>query len=288
MESKDPRRLIRCQHRRKSNASDPSTPLRFAQEDETGCGRPLNTPSAFSTAILDARHADGGCYDPHAETDAVADPCDATGGAARPNDAPTLLLCGMFASATFMSVTPFLNEMSRDLGISTGVAGRLASASSLAAALSALLLVPFIAGWSWKRVLLLAVAVVGVASVLTGLVAWFPALLAFQFMIGAASATTTTTALIAVGRAYPDADIRVKRQGLLIGSSHWFAVRHACVALDCDVVGLAGGAGRLWTVRVARRCAGGRCVAGLSDSSGSRTRRSASACTAPWRRHGVR
>jgi DHA1 family purine ribonucleoside efflux pump-like MFS transporter len=131
---------------------------------------------------------------------------------------PLLLLCGIFGSATFMSVSAFLNEMSLDLGVSTGLMGQLSTASSLAAVVSALLLAPFISGWPVKRMLAGAVAAVGIFSMLSGVVAWFPALLVNQFLVGAGSATAATTALVITGRAWTEPAKRARRQGLLIGS----------------------------------------------------------------------
>ena len=46
-----------------------------------------------------------------------------------------LMLCGVFGSATFTSIAPFLKEMSRDLGVSIGMTGQLTSVSSFAAAM---------------------------------------------------------------------------------------------------------------------------------------------------------
>jgi predicted MFS family arabinose efflux permease len=131
---------------------------------------------------------------------------------------PMLMACGFFGSATFTSVAPFLTEMSADLGVDEGVMGQLTTVSSLAAALTGVALVAFVGALAPRRLLVASIALVGGFSLLTGLVVWFPALLAFQFAVGAASATTATTAMLAVSRAWSDPATRAKHQGCLIGS----------------------------------------------------------------------
>jgi predicted MFS family arabinose efflux permease len=131
---------------------------------------------------------------------------------------PSLVGCAFFGSATFTSVSPFLNEMSSDLGTAVGLVGQMTTASSLASALSALLLFPIVGTLAPKRLLMLSLAGVGLFSALTGAIAWFPAMLLFQFGVGASSATVATTALIVLGRLYSDPAARAKWQGLLIGS----------------------------------------------------------------------
>jgi predicted MFS family arabinose efflux permease len=134
------------------------------------------------------------------------------------NPLPVVISCAFFGSATFTSVAPFLNEMARDLGVSVALVGQLTSASSLASAIAALVLFPLIEALPPKRLLVLSLVTVGLCSALTGIVAWFPALLLCQFGVGAASATVATTTLIVLGRVYHDPALRARRQGLLIGS----------------------------------------------------------------------
>ncbi|HYI16226.1 MAG TPA: MFS transporter [Thermomicrobiales bacterium] len=131
---------------------------------------------------------------------------------------PALLLCAFFADATFTSVSPFLIEISADLDISEGLTGQLTSVSALAAAVIALPLVPFVDRFAPKQLLVGGVAVVGIASVGTGLAPWFALLLLLQFLVGAASAVTAVSALIALGRIYPDPARRAVRQGLIVGA----------------------------------------------------------------------
>jgi predicted MFS family arabinose efflux permease len=131
---------------------------------------------------------------------------------------PALLLCAFFGAATYTSVSPFLNEISADLAVSEGLTGQLSSVSALAAAIIALAFAPFVDRFVPKRLLVGGVGIVGLASLGTGLSPWFPALLALQFIVGAASAVTAIAALIALGRIYPDPAARVVRQGLIIGT----------------------------------------------------------------------
>jgi predicted MFS family arabinose efflux permease len=130
---------------------------------------------------------------------------------------PALMLCAFFGSATFTSVAPFLNEMAEDFDQPIGVVGQLSSASSLAAACSALFLFTAIERLRPKRVLLVAVSGVGLATVLTGVLHWFPALLAAQFVAGGCATTAMTTTLVMLGRLASDPTERARRQGLLIG-----------------------------------------------------------------------
>ena len=127
------------------------------------------------------------------------------------------MLCAFFGSATFTAVAPFLNEMAADFGRPIGVVGQLSSVSSLAAACSALFLFTAIERLRPKRVLLAAVGGVGVATLLTGLLPWFPALLAAQFVAGGCATTAMTTTLVMLGRLATNPAERARRQGLLIG-----------------------------------------------------------------------
>ncbi|MGH9176658.1 MAG: MFS transporter, partial [Vicinamibacterales bacterium] len=131
---------------------------------------------------------------------------------------PALLLCAFFGAATYTSVTPFLNEMSADLAISAGLTGQLTSVSSLAAAVVSLALAPFVAAWAPKPLLTGTVAIIGVASIGSGLAPSFPALLALQFVVGGASAVGATSTLVALGRVYRDPTARAARQGLVVGA----------------------------------------------------------------------
>lgn len=130
---------------------------------------------------------------------------------------PALMLCAFFGSATFTAVAPFLNEMAADFDQPLSVVGQLSSVSSLAASCSALLLFTMIDRLRPKHVLLGAVGGVGVATVLTGLLTWFPALLAAQFVVGGCATTALTTTLVMLGRLADDPADRARRQGLLIG-----------------------------------------------------------------------
>ncbi len=129
-----------------------------------------------------------------------------------------LLLCAFFGAATYTSVSPFLNEMSEDLNVSEGLTGQLTSVSALAAAIIALTLAPFVDRFMPKRLMVGSVAVVGLASIGTGLSPWFPALLVLQFVVGAASAVAAVAALIALGRICPNPASRMVRQGLIVGT----------------------------------------------------------------------
>lgn len=128
-----------------------------------------------------------------------------------------LMLCAFFGSATFTSVAPFLNEMAADFNRSIGVVGQLSSVSSLAAGFSALFLFSTIDRLRPKLVLLIAVGGVGVATLATGLLHWFPALLAAQFVAGGCATTALTTTLVMLGRLAANPTERARRQGLLIG-----------------------------------------------------------------------
>jgi predicted MFS family arabinose efflux permease len=127
------------------------------------------------------------------------------------------MLCAFFGSATFTSISPFLNEMAADFGKPIGVVGQLASASSLAAACSALMLFSTIERLRPKRVLLGALTGVGIFTILTGLLTWFPAVLVAQFVAGGSATTAMTTSLVVLGRISTDPSQRAHRQGLLVG-----------------------------------------------------------------------
>lgn len=131
---------------------------------------------------------------------------------------PALMLSAFFGSATFTSVSPFLNEMAADLDRSLGAVGQLLSVSALAAACAAILLFWHAERLPPRGLLLAAVAGVGVFTILSGLLGSFPPILAAQFVAGGASSVGYTTALIVLGRVYPDARRRTRRQGLIIGA----------------------------------------------------------------------
>jgi predicted MFS family arabinose efflux permease len=58
---------------------------------------------------------------------------------------PLIMLVFPLGSAHVSSVAPFLNEMSRDMGVSIGVMVQLGTAQFIGAFVSAILLAPFIA-----------------------------------------------------------------------------------------------------------------------------------------------
>lgn len=131
---------------------------------------------------------------------------------------PALMLGAFFVTAPFASIAPFLNEISADLGVSEGVTGQLSTVGALAAVLAALSLAPFGATLRPRPVMIGALAAIGAGTALGGVVPSFPALLAFQFVVGAAAVTLLTSVLLATGRVWPDPAMRARRQGLLLGA----------------------------------------------------------------------
>jgi predicted MFS family arabinose efflux permease len=108
--------------------------------------------------------------------------------------------------------------MSDDLQRSLSAVGQLLSVSALAAACAAILLFWHAERLPPRRLLAGAVATVGAFTIVTSQLGAFPPLLAAQFVAGGAATVAYTSALILLGRLYPDARARTRRQGLIIGS----------------------------------------------------------------------
>ena len=129
---------------------------------------------------------------------------------------PLLVLAAVFGIIHVATVAPFLNEMAGEFGTSRELMGQLSTVTSLASVLAAISAVPFIERLSLRPVLVLGTVGLAATSVLTGLVSWFPGLLLVRFVAGIAAALVIGGCMAAVGRAWPDAAARAKRQGFVI------------------------------------------------------------------------
>ena len=121
-------------------------------------------------------------------------------------------------SAHIASVSPFINEMSADMGVSVSVTGQLGSAQFIGALVSALALIPFISRIQLRMVLFLAAVTLAVATLITGSTLSFPVMFAARIIAGFAAGIAMAGALAALGRAWPDAKDRNMKTGLVVGS----------------------------------------------------------------------
>lgn len=116
------------------------------------------------------------------------------------------------------SVAPFINEIAGEFAVSTGTVGQFGTATSLGGMGAALALAPLIGKMSVKRVLAIALAILAVSSLLSGLVGSFSVLMALRLVAGMASGVVLASSLAAVGRLWTDTRARTVRTGLVIGA----------------------------------------------------------------------
>jgi predicted MFS family arabinose efflux permease len=86
---------------------------------------------------------------------------------------PLLMLIATFSIPHISSMSPFLTEMANDFDVSEGLAGQLGSVSFAGAFVIAVVLTPFVDGPSLRRLMAIALIVVGIGTFLTAVIPSF-------------------------------------------------------------------------------------------------------------------
>jgi len=116
------------------------------------------------------------------------------------------------------SITPFLNEMGDDLSVSDATMGQLGTVTFAAAAVAALVLAPFVSRYQLRAILWISITVVGIASIITSMIDDFALMLPIRIVAGLAGGPVFAGSIAAVGRAWPNPEVRRARQGFVIGA----------------------------------------------------------------------
>jgi len=116
------------------------------------------------------------------------------------------------------SITPFLNEMADDLSVSDATMGQLGTVTFAGAAVAALLLAPFVSRYQLRAILWISITIVGIASIITSAIDDFALMLPVRIVAGLAGGPVIAGSIAAVGRAWPNPEVRRARQGFIIGA----------------------------------------------------------------------
>ena len=131
----------------------------------------------------------------------------------------TLLMVVVAAGVPQITIiSPFINELAHDLGVSVGRVGQLGSANYVGAFLACVLLIPFIERMPMKGILIWSTLVIGVTTILTAAILDFFTIFALRLIAGAASGLIMTGTLAAVGRAWSETGTRMRMTGFVVGA----------------------------------------------------------------------
>ncbi len=144
-------------------------------------------------------------------------------GLARPETAnrltlPMLMLIATFSIPHVSSMSPFLTEMADDYGVSEGLAGQLGSVSFAGSFVIAVVLTPFVDGLSLRRLMAIALIVVGITTFFTATIPSFWAVMGVRVLAGLGGGMIGSSVLGSVPRAWADPTARLKRLGLVVAS----------------------------------------------------------------------
>jgi predicted MFS family arabinose efflux permease len=108
--------------------------------------------------------------------------------------------------------------MANDFDVSEGLAGQLGSVSFAGAFVIAVVLTPFVDALSLRRLIAIALIVVGIGTFFTAIIPSFWAVMAVRVVAGLGGGMIGSSVLGSVPRAWTDPKIRLKRLGLVIAS----------------------------------------------------------------------
>ncbi|MAG34895.1 MAG: hypothetical protein CL878_01375 [Dehalococcoidia bacterium] len=131
---------------------------------------------------------------------------------------PLLMAAMAFALPHEITIAPLLPNIATELDHSVGAIGQLGTAAHLGGLVAALGLAPVIGQLPLRALLAAALACLAAASVLSGLLSAFLALLVVRFLAGMAGGLIAASVLTGVGRAWTDQALRATHTGYVLGA----------------------------------------------------------------------
>ena len=144
-------------------------------------------------------------------------------GLARPETAnrltlPMLMLIATFSVPHISSIAPFLNDISDEFDVSTGLAGQMGSVSYVGTFLMAVILTPFVGGISLRKLMVIALIIAGIATFATAVTPSFWGVMVTRVFAGLGAGMLVSSAIGSVARAWEDPAGRAKRLGLVVAA----------------------------------------------------------------------
>jgi predicted MFS family arabinose efflux permease len=131
---------------------------------------------------------------------------------------PMLMLIATFSIPHVSSMSPFLTEMADDFDVSEGLAGQLATVSFAGSFVIAVVLTPFVDRLSLRRLMAIALVVVGISTFFTAIIPSFWLVMATRVLAGLGGGMIGSSVLGSAPRAWTDPATRLRRLGLVIAS----------------------------------------------------------------------
>jgi predicted MFS family arabinose efflux permease len=116
------------------------------------------------------------------------------------------------------SISPFLNEIGDEFSVSDATVGQIGTVTFGAAFLVALAIAPFVSRYELRKILTLSLLLIGSMGLVTTIVPSYALLLPVRAIAGIGGGLAMAGGFAALGRAWPNADERKKRQGFVIGA----------------------------------------------------------------------